>query len=65
MINWYISLIKQCFIFMRKKRRENICNKSCAFCKYWCDCKFIEDIDGIQTAMSDGYNVGYYESYKK
>ncbi len=61
MIFWIIKLIKECVIFSKRKRDISLCKQSCLTCKHWNDCKFIEDIDGIQSAMADGYNYGYKE----
>lgn len=59
MIKWAINLLYQCLEFQHNKRKMNICKSSCLFCESWEDCKFMEDIDLIQTAMTASYDDGY------
>ena len=59
MLKWFYNLIKQCLKMLRGKWSRKICKHSCLFCENWEDCRFIEDIDGIATEVSKGYDVGY------
>lgn len=65
MIKWLFKILSQSVSFMRRMQRTKECRSCCLFCEYWDECRFIEDIDGVQTQMEDGYEAGYNEAKKE
>lgn len=65
MIKWLYQLVKECLSFSYRIRKTRECEHCCLTCEYWDECRFIEDIDGVQTQMEEGYEAGYNEAKKE